>query len=154
MSGLLSLFTGSMFCFSVQNSTVFAFLQKILLVYYVYLFFIHKQTPMEIVNAKELGTHIPAPSKFERISFILVLVLVFLLPIFFIPSAVVPFQLSKTVLLSVTVLVALFLWIIARLKDGVFTFQKNYVSLSLLSLPVVVLVASLFSGNERRESET
>ena len=99
------------------------------------------------MNAKELGTHIPAPSKFERISFILVLVLVFLLPIFFIPSAVVPFQLSKTVLLSVTVLVALFLWIIARLKDGVFTFQKNYVSLSLLSLPVVVLVASLFSGN-------
>lgn len=83
----------------------------------------------------------------DKISFIIILAVVFLLPIFFVPSSVVPFQLTKTVLLNVGVLVALFLWIIARLKDGVFTFQKNYLTLSLSLLPVAFLIASLFSGS-------
>jgi len=70
----------------------------------------------------------------------------FLLPIFAIPSAVVPLGFSKTAFFIVVVCVALLLWAVARLRDGEVTLPRGAL-MPLLGLIVLVsVVATLASG--------
>ncbi len=83
----------------------------------------------------------------ENTAFVLLLSLPFLLPIFFIPTASVPFLFTKMFLLSSFVLVAFVCWILARLKDGKFVVPSTSIILSGVAVAVVAVVASLVSGS-------
>jgi hypothetical protein len=76
------------------------------------------------VELNESGAPIVLASNglLEKIAFIILLLLPFLLPVFFIPSALFPFQFGKMIFFTVSVLLVFALWIIARLKDGKFVF--------------------------------
>ena len=82
-------------------------------------------------------------ARLDAIASWILIVLAFLLPVFFIPSLSVPFQLMKMLVLSVGVLVAFLLWIIARLKDGVITLPKTWILLSAVLIPVSAFVSAL-----------
>lgn len=82
----------------------------------------------------------------ENLAFILLLPLPFLLPLFFIPSTFFPFQFSKMILLSILVLVAFGLWIIARLKDGKFVLPRTSLTFAALAILLVTLVSAAASG--------
>jgi len=69
----------------------------------------------------------------------------FLLPLFFIPVFNLPSEIIKTLFFSVVVIVSLFIWIVARLKEGVFEMPH---SLLLFLGGIIVLtfgVSALFS---------
>lgn len=82
----------------------------------------------------------------ENATFVLLLAVPFLLPLFVVPSVLVPFQFSKVLLLSLMVLVAFGFWIIARLKDGQFVFPKTTLLLTAVGVLVIVILSALFSG--------
>ena len=76
----------------------------------------------------------------ERFASLLLLTLAFLLPVFFMPAISFPFQFSKALLLSVIVIAAFAIWIVARLKDGEFVIPNSPI---LFSLGVVVALSAL-----------
>lgn len=82
-------------------------------------------------------------SKLDKSVFFMILSLGFLIPIFFIPQAML--EVSKSVLVSTLVAIAFFLWLIARMKDGKFIFPKSLLLLSGLGLPVAFLASGIFS---------
>lgn len=82
-------------------------------------------------------------AKLDTIASWILVALAFLLPVFFIPSLSVPFQLMKMLVLSVGVLVAFLLWIVARLKDGVITLPKTWIICSAVLIPVAGFVSAL-----------
>lgn len=82
----------------------------------------------------------------ENATFVILLAVPFLLPIFFVPLVSVPFQFSKALLLALIVLVTFGLWTIARLKDGQFIFPKTPLLLTSAGILVVTLLSALFSG--------
>ncbi len=75
-----------------------------------------------------------------------ILIVVALLPFFFIPSVLFSFTFTKVFLVALGVLVPFFFWLISRLKEGKLELPKGYLFLSALIVPVSYLVASLFSG--------
>ncbi|MEX0652449.1 MAG: tetratricopeptide repeat protein [Candidatus Paceibacterota bacterium] len=85
--------------------------------------------------------------KLDAVGVLLLTALVFLLPIFFIPSQVAPVQGVKLFLLVVGVLVPALLWTIARLKENSIVLPQALFALPLIALPLIALFASLFSGN-------
>ncbi|KKU67989.1 MAG: hypothetical protein UX89_C0009G0023 [Parcubacteria group bacterium GW2011_GWA2_47_16] len=82
----------------------------------------------------------------ENATFVLLLAIPFIVPVFFVPSILIPFQFSKVLLLSVVILVAFGFWIIARLKDGHFVFPKTSFLLTAAGVLLVTLLSALFSG--------
>ncbi len=82
----------------------------------------------------------------ENATFVLLLVIPLLLPLFFVPLVGVPFQFSKALFLSLMVLAAFALWIIARLKDGQFVFPKTALLLTAAGVLLVTVISALFSG--------
>lgn len=82
-------------------------------------------------------------SKLDRSVFFIILSLAFLIPMFFIPQAML--EVSKSVLISTLVTIAFFLWLVARMKDGKFTFPKSLILLSGFALPITFLVSGIFS---------
>jgi len=83
----------------------------------------------------------------ERFASLLVLALAFLLPVFFIPSVAFSFQFSKALLLSVVVLAAFVIWVVARLKDGAFVIPNSPLIMSLGAIVVLSTLSSLLSGS-------
>ncbi|MCR4310985.1 MAG: tetratricopeptide repeat protein [Candidatus Taylorbacteria bacterium] len=83
----------------------------------------------------------------EKVTFVLLLLIPFLLPLFFIPSASFPFQESKALFLGSAVLVAFAFWIIARLKDGTFSFPKTSLYWAGGVALSIFILAGLFSGS-------
>ncbi|HZS42722.1 MAG TPA: hypothetical protein VFA52_00675 [Candidatus Paceibacterota bacterium] len=81
----------------------------------------------------------------EKIVYILLVGLIFLLPLFFIPSAVISFAYSKVILLFLITLLSLFIWAIASFKSGELVLPYNWLSLAAIAIPVVFLLSSLFS---------
>ncbi len=73
--------------------------------------------------------------------------LVFLLPLFFLPSSWFPFAYGKVALFALASLVPLVVWGIARFREGVFIYPSSYVLWFALLLPVVYFVSALLSGN-------
>jgi hypothetical protein len=88
-------------------------------------------------------------AKFDTAVFVLIVSLVFLLPIFFVPSLAVPFHVSKLLLLGVFVALAFILWLSARIRDGVFAIPKHKFLWAAVLIPVVTLVAALMSANPK-----
>src|SRR3990167_9264526 len=80
-------------------------------------------------------------SKLDKSVFFIILSLAFLIPMFFIPQAML--EVSKSVLISTLVAVAFFLWLVARMKDGKFVFPKSLLLLSGLLLPVAFFVSEI-----------
>ncbi len=90
-----------------------------------------------------LSVSIAKESKLDKSVFFIILSLAFLIPMFFVPQAML--EVSKSVLISTLVAVAFFLWLLARMKDGKFVFPKSLLLLSGFALPVAFLAAGIFS---------
>ncbi len=84
----------------------------------------------------------PKTNLFSKWGSKIFLVLIFLLPIFFVPSQIVTFQFGKGFLFFAIVLVLALMFLMGVLREGKASFPK---SLTLLGL-LVVLVAYVFSG--------
>lgn len=104
-----------------------------------------EKATIELHDAENVSTDAPL-GFLENIAFIILLALPFLLPLFFIPSAVFPLQFSKTLLLSLLVFLAFACWLLARLKDGRFVFPAATITLASLAVVAVTAVSGLFSG--------
>ena len=85
--------------------------------------------------------------RFENMALYLIMGVMFLLPIFFIPSLSVPFSFTKSLLIFVSILVAFFLFLISKLKRGEIVLPRNGIVLIAWALPVIYLLSAIFSGN-------
>ncbi|HEU0081114.1 MAG TPA: tetratricopeptide repeat protein [Candidatus Paceibacterota bacterium] len=85
--------------------------------------------------------------RLDKISFVVLQVVLFFAPVFFIPSLSVPFQTGKSSVILYGIVLALALWLVARLKDGVFSIPKTWLYAAAGILAVVYAVAALVSGN-------
>jgi len=83
----------------------------------------------------------------KNISFVLLMALSFLLPIFIIPSQTFSFLASKDIILMGITLLLFFTWLIERIKNKDFTFSKNLIVISAVLVPFVYLLSALFSGS-------
>lgn len=84
----------------------------------------------------------------EKTSFWVLLLGLFLSPVFFIPSAIVPLQSAKAYLVFLVVIVAAAAWIVARLKDGKLIIPRSWIYLFFLAIPFWFLITALFSPNQ------
>lgn len=84
---------------------------------------------------------------FNKLSFVTLLVTLFLSLFFFIPYVPVTLEASKGFLLSVGTTLSVFFWLIARLGEGKFVFPKDRLILFAGIIPLVFLVASFFSSS-------
>ncbi|MFA6273089.1 MAG: tetratricopeptide repeat protein [Candidatus Paceibacterota bacterium] len=84
---------------------------------------------------------------FEKIGFSLVLIGMFLVPIFFIPSISFPFQFSKVLLFTLTTLLALVCFILARLKEGAIQLPEKFFLAGAFLLVLTNFLVAIFSGN-------
>jgi len=89
------------------------------------------------------------PFNFEKLSFAMLFLTVFLLPFFFIPSTSVGFNSGKIFLLYFGVILSFIFWFIAKLKEGKFEFPKSIILIFAFLVPLAYLVSSLFSGSVR-----
>ena len=86
-------------------------------------------------------------TRLDRIAFIVLQATLFLTPLFFIPSSSVPFLVGKSAVILYGITIVLVLWLIARLKDGVFTRPKTWLYGSVGILALVYSVSALLSSN-------
>src|SRR5690242_11679695 len=88
---------------------------------------------------------IDSASFLENLSYYILIVTAFLLPVFFIPSTAFQFQFSKIIFISFTSLLSFALWLIARLKDGRYLLPNNIAFVTASIVLIVMLISSLFS---------
>ena len=88
---------------------------------------------------------LPTESFADKMSAWVIIGLIFLVPVFFIPSSVVPLQFTKVIILYVGVIVSLIAWIIARLHDGKLSYTRHGIFVALGGVVLTYLAASLFS---------
>lgn len=81
----------------------------------------------------------------EKISKYSIYVLVFLLPLFFLPWTANVLDFNKQLLLMVLVLVSLIAWWLRILMAGEFSFKLSLVNLALVALFLIYLLATIFS---------
>jgi tetratricopeptide (TPR) repeat protein len=96
-------------------------------------------TPLSELNEKS--------SRLESVAFYIIAWTTLLLPVFFIPSPSLPFQMTKTALVLFAVLIAFFLYIIARLREGKVMLPRLPALIAIWALPLAYLISSFFSGN-------
>ncbi len=77
-----------------------------------------------------------------------ILAVIFLAPLFFIPSSIVSFQYAKVLLLFVGIIAAFSACIIARLKDGQVRLMPNKLFISLAAIPVAFGISSILSSSK------
>ncbi len=85
---------------------------------------------------------------FNKLSFVTLLVTVFVSMFFFIPYVPVTLDASKGFLLSIGMTLSLFFWFIARLGEGKFSIPKDRLILAGGVIPLVFLLASFFSSSK------
>jgi tetratricopeptide (TPR) repeat protein len=90
--------------------------------------------------------HLAARVSKGTISSFIFAALAFLIPFFFIPSAVFPFQFSKVLLTLVAVVLAFAIFAVKALRARAFTFDWSLVSLSFFVLPLTYLLSAVFSS--------
>ncbi len=86
-------------------------------------------------------------NKEGKFSFILLVGLIFLVPVFFIPLPFVSFIFAKQMLVLLATSILVVFWILNRLKDGEFIFSRNLTLIFGALIPVFYFISSLFSGN-------
>jgi len=84
---------------------------------------------------------------FNRLSFITLLLTLFLSIFFFIPYVPVAQDATKGFLISIGATLSLLFWLISRLGDGRFVFPKDKLLLFGLVIPIVFLISSFFSSS-------
>ena len=83
----------------------------------------------------------------ENLTFAILIVLLVLVPIFFIPSLFVSLSFAKSILISIGIVIALVSYLIILVKKGHFDLPKNPIILALGILALVYLIASIFSDS-------
>lgn len=84
---------------------------------------------------------------FDTVVNIILAALMFLVPVFFIPSLALPFQFAKGILLVTAVVLVFGLWTFSRLKQGSISIPQTYIIPGMLLIPATFLVATIFSGS-------
>lgn len=85
--------------------------------------------------------------KIENVPLLLILGIIFLLPVFFLPSQVASLSMIKIFLAYILTIVSLFIWVLLRLKEQSFSIPVNLLSLSVVLVPIVYIISGLFSQN-------
>ena len=98
-------------------------------------------------GANVAGGEVKSKWGVERVSSWGLFILVFLLPIFFVPALSFPIQFSKALLLFALVLVAFCIWVVARLKDGRFVVPNSPMLIALSAVLCIFTISSLLSGS-------
>lgn len=83
----------------------------------------------------------------NKLSFITLLVTIFLSLFFFLPYVSVTLEASKGFLISIGATLSLFFWLIARLGEGKFSIPKDRLLLIGASIPILFLISSFFSSS-------
>ncbi len=86
-------------------------------------------------------------SKLDSLSFIILQIVLFLAPLFFVPTVAVPLGAGKAALIIYGILAAFICWAIARLRDGVFEAPKSLFYASAGILAIVYGLSAVLSGN-------
>ncbi|MBX4209430.1 tetratricopeptide repeat protein [Candidatus Parcubacteria bacterium] len=86
-------------------------------------------------------------SRLDRLSFIVLQITLFFAPVFFIPSLSVPLQTGKSAAILYGIVIALALWLIARLKDGVFEVPKTILYAAGGAFAAAYAASALVSAN-------
>jgi len=81
----------------------------------------------------------------DKLGRVIIIMLGFLLPLFFIPSVAVPLESAKIILLIIGIGLAFLLFIISIIRKGYLELPTHKILLSVLVIPVVFLLSS-FSG--------
>ncbi|MFC1720843.1 tetratricopeptide repeat protein [Patescibacteria group bacterium] len=81
----------------------------------------------------------------DSISSRILVALLFLLPIFFIPFSGVTPEMAKYALFTIGTIIALFLWLVSRLREGKIVIPKATIFLGVLAVVVVTFISALFS---------
>ncbi|OGZ13962.1 MAG: hypothetical protein A3J08_04690 [Candidatus Lloydbacteria bacterium RIFCSPLOWO2_02_FULL_51_11] len=91
------------------------------------------------------GTTRHEETRFDRYAAYIIITSACLMPLFFIPFSVFSLPFAKALLLALTVLIALLLWFIGRLQDGVLHVPKSMVLAALLAILGTFLVSTFLS---------
>lgn len=83
---------------------------------------------------------------FDAIGFWLIIALIFLVPILFAPTVMVPFQFTKTFLIATLTLMSLIFFVIGRLKSQRVTIPIHPLFFTIWFIPVAYGLATVFSG--------
>jgi tetratricopeptide (TPR) repeat protein len=86
-------------------------------------------------------------TKFQDISKYILLILTFLLPIFFIPNTIFPFQFGKILVVSLGTILAFIFWVIHQLKVGKLTLPRPLILPITASILLIGLVSAFLSGS-------
>lgn len=90
--------------------------------------------------------HVPVNENgFEKIACYILGGVFVLLPIFFIPSVIFPFQATKTTLILLAIVIALVFFFLGRLKEGALSIPINAFIGAGLLLPVVYFISALLA---------
>jgi tetratricopeptide (TPR) repeat protein len=81
----------------------------------------------------------------HKTSFLTLLVLSFLLPIFFVPSLLVPLGVGKTILIALALVVMTIAFLVELLRQGGVSLPKSHIMWIAVALPVVYLLSALSS---------
>ncbi len=84
---------------------------------------------------------------FDKVSFSIFLILVFLLPIFFIPFPSFNFLFGKAILIYLATGLLFIFWLLFKLKESAISIPKNSIFLIGFSVPAIYLVSTFFSGS-------
>jgi len=84
----------------------------------------------------------------EKISYISLLVSVFLLPLFFIPSQFASLEFGKVLIMVFGVLISLIFWSLTKIKDGKFEFSSTALFPSALFIILIYFLSAMFSGSK------
>ncbi len=82
----------------------------------------------------------------DRISFLALLLVIVLLPVFVLPFTRIPVEISKGLLLVIGLAVSIIFWTVARFSDGKISLPKSPIILSGLFIVVSVFLSAFFSS--------
>lgn len=85
--------------------------------------------------------------KIQKVNSFLIGLAAFLVPVFFIPSTLFPFQYAKASLVVFVGIIGLLLWFVSRIKDASLSVPWHGAFLSLSAIPLVMLVSAFTSGH-------
>ena len=86
---------------------------------------------------------------FDRLSFLVLFLVIVLLPVFFLPFTNIPIETSKGLLLVLGLVACVVFWVIARFIDGKIIFPKSWLLVSGFGIVFVFLLSALFSQNSQ-----
>lgn len=90
---------------------------------------------------------------FDRLSFFSLLLVITLLPVFFLPFTKIPVEISKGLLLVFGLAASFIFWVIARFFDGKLVLPKSWLLVSGFGVVVAFLISAISSGSSFANSQ-